>query len=307
MEKFDNYYLFLRDRWKCFYKNETLPLNQLELEQIKSLNDKISLQDVNDIYAPLTQLIYIYKQNHEFLQFNRALFTQKNLKKVPFVIGIAGSVAVGKSTVARLLQIMLSSMFTNLSVKLITTDGFLYSKNELIKKEILHRKGFPESYNMKTLISFLSALKSGKRDLRVPIYSHAIYDIVPNSFEPINQPDILIIEGINVLQLPANEQIYVSDFFDFSIYVDAKTEVIEDWYMKRFKILLELARNDESNYYHKFIHLSDEEALKIAKDTWKNINLKNLNEFILPTKSRANLILHKDSEHLIKEIWLRKY
>lgn len=307
MDKSDNYYFFSIDKWKQFYKNETLPLNENKLEEIKSLNDEISLEDVRDIYAPLTQLLYIYKQNHEFLQFNKALFVQKKLKKVPFIIGIAGSVAVGKSTAARLLQIMLSSMFENLSVKLITTDGFLFSKSELQARELLHRKGFPESYDMKNLLDFLSSVKSGKKNLKVPLYSHAVYDIIPNLYETINQPDILIIEGINVLQLPANQQIYVSDFFDFSIYIDAETEIIESWYLKRFQLLLELARKDESNYYYKFAHLSLEEALEIAKATWKNINLKNLNEYILPTKGRANLILHKNHEHAIKEICLRKY
>lgn len=307
MEKIENYHVFSIDKWKHFYKNEILPLNKNKLEEIKSLNDEISLEDVRNIYAPLTQLIYIHKQNHEFLQFNKALFVQKRLKKVPFIIGIAGSVAVGKSTAARLLQIMLSSMFESFSVKLITTDGFLFSKSELQAKKLLHRKGFPESYNMEILLEFLSSVKSGKKNLKVPLYSHAIYDIIPNLYETINQPDILIIEGINVLQLPANQQIYVSDFFDFSIYIDAKTEIIENWYLKRFQMLLELAREDESNYYHKFTHLSLEEALKIAKATWKNINLINLNEYILPTKGRANLILHKNQEHSIETICLRKY
>lgn len=302
-----NYYLIPREEWKDFYHNGQAPLTEKELERIKGFNDQISLQDVQDVYVPLTHLVHLYMKEFESLVLSKALFLHEYLPMPPFIIGIAGSVAVGKSTVARLLKTTLSRMFKSLDVQLITTDGFLYPNQVLKEKASLNRKGFPESYDMEALIDFLNRVKSGQKDIPVPIYSHDIYDIVPEKYETISQPDILIVEGINTLQLPANQQIYVSDFFDFSVFIDANPDLIEQWYLERFGALLDTAFLKPDNYYYSYAIGDREEAFQMAKNVWKNVNLKNLKEYILPTKSRADIILHKTEKHLIDKIYLRKY
>ncbi|GFH41858.1 pantothenate kinase [Lactococcus hodotermopsidis] len=300
-----NYDKITRHIWQNLYKKTLPTLTEKELENIKSINDEISLQDVNDVYLPLIQLIRIYKKTMTDLTFSKGLFLQKIAHTQPFIIGISGSVAVGKSTIARLLQLLLARTFKTAHVELVTTDGFLYPNQTLIDKKLLDRKGFPESYDMETLITFLSEIKSGK-DVEIPVYSHETYDILPDK-ELVKSPDILIIEGINVFQSTHNKHLYINDFFDFSIYVDATESNIERWYLERFKTLLELAKKDTSNYYHQFTTLSQEETLKMAKETWKKVNLVNLREFIEPTRSRAEVILHKDKSHKIDKIYLKKY
>lgn len=307
MDEKTNFYHLSREEWQSFYRNGIPPLTDEELQHIKSFNDTISLQDVQDIYIPLTHLINIYMKEYESLNLSKGLFMQKFLTPTPFIIGVAGSVAVGKSTTARLLQMMLSRIFKRQTVQLITTDGFLYSTDELIERDILNKKGFPESYDMEKLLTFLNSVKNGEDDLKIPVYSHEIYDIIPGEFETISQPDILIVEGINVLQSPANQRIYISDFFDFSVFVDADADLIETWYLKRFEDLLALAKDDKTNYYYEYANGPREDALAMAKNVWKNVNLKNLNEFILPTRSRADVILHKAQGHVIDDIFLRKY
>ncbi|MGX7012972.1 type I pantothenate kinase [Vagococcus silagei] len=307
MDETANFYRVSRKEWQSFYRNGVPPLTNDELQQIKSVNDNISLQDVQDIYIPLTHLINIYIKEYESLQLSKGLFMQKFATPSPFIIGVAGSVAVGKSTTARLLQMMLSRIFKRKHVQLITTDGFLYPTKTLEERDILDRKGFPESYDMEKLLNFLNAVKNGEDDLKIPAYSHESYDIIPDEFETITQPDILIVEGINVLQLPKNEQIYVSDFFDFSIYVDADEELIESWYLERFEALLDLAKEDKTNYYYNYANGPREEALDFAKDVWKKVNAENLASFILPTRSRADVILHKTEHHVIDEIFMRKF
>ncbi len=307
MDEKTNFYHLSREEWQSFYRNGIPPLTDEELQHIKSFNDTISLQDVQDIYIPLTHLINIYMKEYESLNLSKGLFMQKFLTPTPFIIGVAGSVAVGKSTTARLLQMMLSRIFKRQTVQLITTDGFLYSTDELIERDILNKKGFPESYDMEKLLTFLNSVKNGEDDLKIPVYSHEIYDIIPGEFETISQPDILIVEGINVLQSPANQRIYISDFFDFSVFVDADADLIETWYLKRFEDLLALAKDDKTNYYYEYANGPREDALAMAKNVWKNVNLKNLNEFILPTRSRADVILHKTQGHVIDDIFLRKY
>lgn len=307
MSEKTNYYHLTRDEWQSFYRNGIAPLTDTELQQIKSFNDRISLQDVQDIYIPLTHLIHIYMKEYESLHLSKGMFMQEFVPPAPFIIGVAGSVAVGKSTTSRLLQMMLSRTFKRRNVQLITTDGFLYPTAELEKRGILDKKGFPESYDMELLLDFLNAVKNGKDNLQIPKYSHEIYDIIPGEFEEITQPDILIVEGINVLQLPANQQIYVSDFFDFSVFVDAEPELIESWYLERFEALLDLAKDDKTNYYYEYANGPREEALQFAKQVWKDVNLRNLTEFILPTKSRADVVLHKTVNHMIDEISLRKF
>lgn len=294
-----------RHTWQNLHRKTNPPLTEAELDSIKSFNDKISLQDVTDIYLPLTNLIQIYKRAKEDLAFSKGIFLQKESKKQPFIIGVSGSVAVGKSTTSRLLQILLSRTFSNASVELVTTDGFLYPNQTLIEAGILNRKGFPESYNMELLLDFLDTIKNGQ-DYQIPVYSHEIYDIVPNEKQEIKAADFVIVEGINVFQNPQNERLYMTDFFDFSIYVDAEVDNIESWYLDRFKKMLALAENDQTNYYYRFTTQSDEEVMAFAQNIWKTINLVNLLDYIEPTRNRAEIILHKAENHEIDEIYLKK-
>ena len=219
-----------RETWQSLHRKTTPPLTEEELDSIKSFNDQISLQDVTDIYLPLAHLIQIYKRSKEDLAFSKGIFLQRESKKQPFIIGVSGSVAVGKSTTSRLLQILLSRIVPGASVELVTTDGFLYPNSVLIEQDILNRKGFPESYDMEALLNFLDQLKNGQ-DVDIPVYSHEIYDIVPGQKQRVEAADFVIVEGINVFQNPHNARLYITDFFDFSIYVDAAVEDIESWYL----------------------------------------------------------------------------
>ena len=230
---------------------------------------------------------------------------QKTQTNRPFIIGVSGSVAVGKSTTSRLLQLLLQRTFPQSKVELVTTDGFLYPNQVLIDKGILDRKGFPESYDMPLLLNFLDVIKNGG-DVEIPVYSHEIYDIVPGLTQEIKQPNFLIVEGINVFQNPLNQRLYMTDYFDFSLYIDAGVDNIETWYLERFQTLLDLAKNDEKNYYHRFTKIRKEDALALAQKTWRDINLVNLENYIEPTRIRAELILHKGDNHKIDLIHLKK-
>ncbi|TPR24682.1 type I pantothenate kinase [Apilactobacillus micheneri] len=302
-----NYYTFKKDEWKNFYHTQSVPLTKESLKQIKAFNDQISLQDVKDVYIPIVHLLDLCTQNFNDWQKTKTQFLDKENRKVPFIIGISGSVAVGKSTTARLLEVLLSHFFPEKKVQLITTDGFLYNTKELERRGIMQQKGFPESYDMKALINFLNEVKSGQPNVKAPVYSHEVYDIIPNRYDIIDRPDILIIEGINTLQLPSNQQIYVSDFTDFSIYIDAADDLIEKWYLDRFKKLMDTAFQNPSNHYYELAHSNRDKAVQMAKDVWQSINLPNLEENIKPTKTRADLIIHKGEEHRIDNILLRKY
>ncbi|KRN88368.1 type I pantothenate kinase [Ligilactobacillus ceti] len=306
MQEKMNYYQITRETWRDLDKEEVAPLTPKQLLEIKSLNDRISDVDVNEVYLPLVYWLGQELQLHQELQRKKATFLKIQPKKVPFIIGIAGSVAVGKSTTARLMQTLLSKVYPDKQVELMTTDGFLYPNQVLTEKGILDKKGFPESYDMKLLINFINTVKNGEL-AQAPVYSHEIYDIVPGKMQEIYAPDILIVEGINVLQLPSHEQIYVSDFFDFSIYVDAPEELIETWYLERFIMLLELAKQDPTNYYYELAQGSQAQAIQLAQKVWHDINHKNLIEFILPTRNRADLILKKGENHLVNELLFRKY
>ena len=294
-----------RKTWQNLHRKTTPPLTQKELNSIKSFNDKISLQDVTDVYLPLTNLIQIYKRSKEDLAFSKGIFLQKAIKRQPFIIGVSGSVAVGKSTTSRLLQILLSRTFSNATVELVTTDGFLYPNAHLQEQNLLKRKGFPESYNMGLLLDFLDNIKNGK-DYQIPVYSHEIYDIVPDEKQYVTAADFVIVEGINVFQNPQNERLYMTDFFDFSIYVDAEVENIETWYLDRFKKLLTLAKEEPTNYYHSFTSQPENKVMEFAQNVWKSINLVNLQDYIEPTRNRAEIILHKTENHEIDEIYLKK-
>ncbi|MCH5462284.1 type I pantothenate kinase [Lactobacillus sp. LC28-10] len=301
-----NYDVFSKNEWRDFYQEASVPLTQASLKQIQAFNDRISVQDVQDIYIPLIHYLGLLIKHFDVWQNSKANFLRQNPRQVPYIIGIAGSVAVGKSTTARLLKVLMNHFFPRRRIEMLTTDGFLYSTAELKKRGLLTRKGFPESYDMKALITFLNDVKSGKELMEVPVYSHKNYDIVPDEVQEIERPDVLIIEGINTLQLPSSEQIYVSDFTDFSIYVDARPKLIEEWYLERFKALLKLAENDPDNYYHSYTKVPLKHAVESAKNIWYSVDLPNLEDYILPTRSRADLIIHKGEQHIIDQVMLRK-
>lgn len=300
------YHEFDREQWKQLRTSRTVTISKEELRELTSLNDRIDQKDVSEIYMPLLYLIDCYRQGFLELRQMKDSFLDRQSVKTPFIIGISGSVAVGKSTTARLLQNLLEKAYRDLKVDLMTTDGFLYPNAILKERGIMNRKGFPESYDMKRLIRFLTDVKSGKRKVRSPQYSHEVYDILPERYDVIDQPDILIVEGINVLQLPANHEIFVSDFFDVSLFVDAEESLIRQWYLERFEMLMDLAKDDPTNYYYQYANGDLQEALAMATRVWETVNLVNLNEFILPTMGRADIILHKVKHHYIDEVLVKQ-
>ena len=303
--EFINFEKISRQSWQELHQKTKPLLTEAELESIKSLNDHISIQDVIDVYLPLISLIQIYKRAQENLSFSKSIFLKKDVSSKPFIIGISGSVAVGKSTTSRLLQLLLSRTFRTSKVEMVTTDGFLYPNARLTERNLLDRKGFPESYDMELLLNFLDTV-TNKAEAQIPVYSHEIYDIVPNEKQVIQSPDFLILEGINVFQNQQNNRLYMSDYFDFSIYIDAENHNIEKWYLERFASLLELAKNDAGNYYHRFTLMPYEKAMQFAQNIWQTVNLVNLEKYIEPTRNRAELILHKAADHMIDEIYLKK-
>ena len=302
-----NYLRFNRDEWASFSSNDAVKITKDELAKIKSLGDVINLTDVQEIYGSLINYLYLVYQEKRTLQQKQSEFLKQHVLAAPFIIGISGSVAVGKSTTARLLQVLLSRTFPGLNVHLMTTDGFIYPNEELKRRGLFDRKGFPESYNMNLLSDFLKDVLSGKENIAYPLYSQELSDIVPGKYGHVKQPDILIIEGINTLQLPTNGQIVTSDFFDFSIYIDADEELIEKWFMQRFERVLEMNKTDPTNFYYEMANGPRTDAIQLAQDTWQMVNLVNLREYIAPTKQRASLILHKTTGHKIDEIYLRQF
>ncbi|ALB29852.1 type I pantothenate kinase [Companilactobacillus heilongjiangensis] len=308
MQSLTNYDEFTRKQWESFHGEYTKQaITDGELRKIKSLDDEISIDDVRSIYAPIRHLLHIYLKNYRKLTKLKNELVNRSTRKIPFIIGVSGSVAVGKSTTARLLKIMLERAYPQYKVSQMTTDGFLYPSKILKERNLMDKKGFPETYDMEKLLKFLGEVKTKGGKIKYPLYSHNIYDIIPDRYEETDNPDILIVEGINVLQLPHNEQIYVSDFFDFSIYIDAEVEDIEEWFLKRFEKLLDLARNDPNSYYYQFTQIPEKSAMDMAKQVWETINYPNLRDYIKPTMNRANLILHKSEDHQIDKIYLRKY
>ncbi|EJF81358.1 Pantothenate kinase [Candidatus Bartonella washoeensis] len=306
------YSIFTAQEWSQFRADTPLTLTFDEIKRLRSIGDPIDLKEVQRIYLSLSRLLSCHVEAvQELFQKRQQFLHPKETPKTPFIIGIAGSVAVGKSTTARILQELLKRWTSSFKVDLITTDGFLYPNAVLQQKNRMNRKGFPDSYDIKKLLNFLSAIKAGVGNVRAPLYSHMTYDVLEDQTITIDRPDILIIEGINVLQvsdLPTDGKIipFVSDFFDFSIYVDAETEVIRCWYLERFKRLRKTAFKNPESYFHRYALLSEEEALKIAENIWQTINLKNLQENILPTRPRSNLILRKGKKHLVEYVALRR-
>jgi type I pantothenate kinase len=311
-DDYSPYRFFTTEEWANFRADTPLTLAAGEVQRLRSLNDPIDLDEVRRIYLSLSRLLSAHVESLQMLFRQRKQFLNlSNDQKTPFIIGIAGSVAVGKSTTARILKELLSRWPSSPKVDLVTTDGFLQPNAWLQKENMMDRKGFPESYNMPSLIKFLSAIKAGQGHVPSPLYSHLTYDVLPDQFQMIDRPDILIFEGINVLQsrdLPANGRIVpmVSDFFDFSIYIDADEQLIHRWYVDRFMRLRETAFRKPESFFHRYATISEESALAIAEGLWANINLKNLKKNILPTRPRADLILQKGENHLIEKVALRR-
>jgi type I pantothenate kinase len=279
--------------------------------RLKSLNDPLSLDDVVEIYLPLSRLLSLYVAATQQLFEATRTFLGGRDGKTPFIIGVAGSVAVGKSTTARILRALLQRWPNTPKVDLVTTDGFLFPNAVLAREGLMERKGFPESYDLPALLAFLSDIKAAKAQVSAPVYSHLTYDIVPGGTITVERPDILIVEGLNVLQtsrLPRDGRAvpYVSDFFDFSVYIDAAEEVIESWYVERFLRLRETAFRDPASYFHRYASVSETDATGIAKGLWNRINLVNLRENILPTRPRADLILEKSAAHRVVRVALRR-
>lgn len=305
------YLSFSRKEWKELRDSTPLSLEEKDLKEIRGINENISMEEVVEIYLPISRLLHLYYRGSQSLHEARSEFLKKGQSGVPFIIGIAGSVAVGKSTTARLLRTLISAWPGAPRVDLIPTDGFIYPNRILEERDLMNRKGFPESYNLRNLISFLYKLKSGEKNLRIPVYSHLAYDIIPGEYNEVKSPDIVILEGLNVLQTRSaksvNEpELLVSDFFDFSIYIDAEENDIKKWYVDRFKVLMKTAFSKKESYFHDYSYLSNEEAVNTAGNIWDTINLVNLHENIEPTKFHAHLILEKEIDHRISHVHMRK-
>ncbi|GAE31238.1 type I pantothenate kinase [Alkalihalobacillus hemicellulosilyticus] len=303
------YTTFKRQEWANLSEATKEILSDDERTKIGSIDQTISADEVADVYLPLSQLLYLNMEQALSLHSKTNRFLQKQTKKTPYIIGIAGSVSVGKSTTARLLQALIKRWPSKPSVELITTDGFLYPNAILQEKNLMKRKGFPESYDIERLIHFLYDLKSGTSCIKAPLYSHLTYDVLPDTHQTIESPDVVIIEGINVLQVNKKNQhiphVFVSDFFDFSIYVDADERDIQAWYIERFKLLRNTAFQKSESYFHQYRDLSDQEAEEISRGIWQSINAINLEENIRPTRHRADMILKKGAGHKVKEVRLK--
>ena len=310
-QQYNPYRVFTREQWARLRDDTPMTLEPGEFDRLRSLHDRLDLKEVEEIYLPLSRLLSIYVDATTRLFQAQREFLGIRERKVPYIIGIAGSVSGGKSPTARVLQALLARWSPRPKVDLVTTDGFLHSNAVLERLGLIQKKGFPASYDLPRLLSFLSDIKSGRRGVRAPVYSHLTWDIVPNQWQEIDQPDILIVEGVNVLQtgpLPRDGKAVavVSDFFDFSSYIDADEAVLREWYIRRWLTLRDTAFTDPRSYFKRYALLSDEEATATATAIWERTNLANLEDNILPTRPRATLILKKGADHVIESVALRR-
>jgi type I pantothenate kinase len=296
-----------RADWAALASASETPLTADEIGHIRGLGDFLDIDEVRDVYLPLSRLLNLYVAETQKLHGATSSFLGERAKRTPFIIGVAGSVAVGKSTVSRLLRELLARWEGTPNVALITTDGFLYPNAELEARGIMHRKGFPESYDRMALLKFVADVKSGLPSVSAPVYSHLYYDIIPGQRAVVESPDVLIVEGLNVLQQPgADQAVALSDYFDFKIYVDAQPTDIKQWFLERFAKLRESAFTNPESYFHRYSQVEYEVALNRANEIWDTINLPNLVDNIQPTKSRATLVLQKGSNHQVERVLLRK-
>ena len=296
---------FTRAQWAELRAATPLPLSEAQLRGLVGLNERVSLAEVADIYLPASRLLNLYVAATQRLHEATATFLGSSAPRLPFVIGLAGSVAVGKSAISRILQALLARWPGHPRVDLVTTDGFLWPRHVLEARGLLERKGFPESYDVRRLLRFMADLKSGAAEVCAPVYSHLTYDIVDGELQVVRQPDVVIVEGLNVLQTGTGPM-FVSDFFDFSIYVDAQDADIEQWYIERFLALRETVFRNPSSYFHRYAELTTEEAVETARRLWDTINLPNLRQNVLPTRERAHLILEKGRDHAVRRVRLRR-
>ncbi len=296
---------FTRAEWARLRAATPLPLSEAQLSGLVGLNERMSLDEVADIYLPVSRLLNLYVAATQKLHEATATFLDSSVPRLPFLIGLAGSVAIGKSTTSRILQALLARWPGHPRVDLVTTDGFLWPRRVLEARGLMDRKGFPESYDVRRLLRFLSDLKSGVPDVCAPVYSHLTYDILEGEVQIVRDADVVIVEGLNVLQTGAGPM-FVSDFFDFSIYVDAGEADIEQWYIERFLTLRETVFRNPSSYFHRYADLTHEEAVETACTLWRTINLPNLRQNVLPTRERAHLILEKGRDHAVRRVRLRR-
>ena len=302
---------FTHDEWAELRASTPLTLSVEDVERLRGINERLSLEEVVKIYLPISRLLNLYVAASQGLYQATARFLGDSTAKVPFVVGIAGSVAVGKSTTARVLRELLARWPNHPKVDLVTTDGFLYPNRVLRTRRLMNRKGFPESYDLHRLVRFVADVKSGHPEVSAPVYSHLAYDIVPGEAQVVRQPDIMIVEGLTVLQTrpeprTTGPRVFVSDFFDFSIYVDARARQIERWYVERFLTLRGTAFQNAASYFHRYARLTAPEARRVAHRIWATINGVNLKQNILPTRTRADLILQKGAAHMVERVHLRK-